>query len=57
MRDDVAQDVMDLGFILVQQQPEVRRKFLELWIAKLPKCDWRQFKLLGLRLAECFNSG
>ncbi|KAL8274981.1 hypothetical protein Esti_001037 [Eimeria stiedai] len=51
------EDVLDLGFILIQQQPDVRRKLLELWIARLPKCDWRQFKLLGLKLAQRFTSG
>ncbi|KAL8429960.1 hypothetical protein ACSSS7_006232 [Eimeria intestinalis] len=51
------QDVLDLGFILIQQQPDVRRKLLELWIARLPKCDWRQFKLLGLKLAQRFTNG
>lgn len=57
MRAVVTQDVLDLGFILIQQQPDVRRKLLELWLAHLPKCDWRQFKLLGLRLAQRFESG
>ncbi|OEH78727.1 hypothetical protein cyc_03409 [Cyclospora cayetanensis] len=54
---EIREDVLDLGFILTQPQPDVRRRCLELWIAQLPKCDWRQFKLLGLRLAERFTSG
>ncbi|KAL8448371.1 hypothetical protein Emed_003901 [Eimeria media] len=57
MPPDCSADVLDIGFILIQRQPEVRRKLLELWIARLPKCDWRQFKLLGLKLAQRFTNG
>ncbi|CDJ37914.1 hypothetical protein ETH_00001135 [Eimeria tenella] len=51
---EINEDIVDLAFILVQQQPQVRQLLLQQWIAQLPKCDWKQFKLLGLRLAKAF---
>lgn len=38
--------------VVTQKPPEVRRKLLELFVAQLPKADWKQFKKVALRMAD-----
>ncbi|KFH06978.1 CS domain protein [Toxoplasma gondii MAS] len=54
---EIWEDVMWITMVVTQKQPEVRRKLLELFVAQIPKADWKQFKRVALRMASALAQG
>lgn len=54
---EIWEDVLWITKVVTQKQPEVRRKLLELFVAQIPKADWKQFKRVALRMAGALAQG
>ncbi|PFH31592.1 hypothetical protein BESB_025660 [Besnoitia besnoiti] len=54
---EIWEDVLWITMVVTQKPPEVRRKLLELFVAQIPKADWKQFKRVALRMADALAKG